>query len=222
MEFQAQEEASQLPRKIKGLATTIFVGVLIWVVFQLVILLLTFFELHYYLPSSLYLPVFTLVPMLMVGGLLIAVIGSAIFLYNANKNVRAAGAKELQFTSNWAVGIFFTPVINLIVGFSVVSELYRASKFSLQAAEHEQWRDLRTPFIFYLWAFCWLLGWVLLLPGPREMLFESLPLYSPVLAFFLFLLTFLIQWLAGIFWVVIVRKILKVQVEMFIPKNETN
>ena len=62
---------------------------------------------------------------------LIIFLGGGIIVFKwikeANKNVRALGAKDLSFTPGWAVGWFFIPFANLFKPFKVMNEIWSAS-----------------------------------------------------------------------------------------------
>ena len=45
----------------------------------------------------------------------------------ANKNVRALGAKNLEFSPGWAVGWFFVPIANLFKPYKVMNEIWSAT-----------------------------------------------------------------------------------------------
>ena len=45
----------------------------------------------------------------------------------ANKNVRALGAKNLEFSPGWAVGWFFVPIANLFKPYKVMNEIWAAT-----------------------------------------------------------------------------------------------
>src|SRR5947209_8456564 len=44
---------------------------------------------------------------------LTTVVVFGMWIYRANHNVRALGARELRYTPGWAVGWFFVPILNL-------------------------------------------------------------------------------------------------------------
>jgi hypothetical protein len=45
----------------------------------------------------------------------------------ANENVRALGAKNLEFSPGWAVGWFFVPIANLFKPYKVMNEIWSAT-----------------------------------------------------------------------------------------------
>ena len=49
------------------------------------------------------------------------------WLVRANKNARALGARDMEFTPGWMVGWFFVPLANLFKPYEAVEELYLAS-----------------------------------------------------------------------------------------------
>ena len=67
------------------------------------------------------------------------------WLVRANKNARALGARDMEFTPGWMVGWFFVPLANLFKPYEAVEELYLASD---PGSDAESWgaRRCRAPF----------------------------------------------------------------------------
>lgn len=66
-----------------------------------------------------------------IGRVCVHVISGLIFfrwLFIANKNVRALGAKDLVYTPGWMIGCYFVPIANLIWPCYSMIELSKASK----------------------------------------------------------------------------------------------
>lgn len=51
-----------------------------------------------------------------------------VWLHRAARNVRALGATSLEFTPGWTVGYFFIPVINLVMPYLAVREIWQHSR----------------------------------------------------------------------------------------------
>jgi len=50
-----------------------------------------------------------------------------VWIYLANKNVRALGARGMEHTPGWCVGWFFVPIANLYMPYQAIREVYQAS-----------------------------------------------------------------------------------------------
>jgi len=91
-----------------------------------------------------------------IGGLFIAVnlAAAVVFLMwinRAHKNLPPLGATNLRFTSGWAVGWFFVPIMSLFRPYQVVSEIMRASSPNANMVDSNSWRELPTPAIVGWW-----------------------------------------------------------------------
>lgn len=71
-------------------------------------------------------------------------------LSRANRNARAMGARNMDFTPGWCMGWFFVPVANLFKPYQAVAETWRASVVS------DNWRNNAVSPIVGLWWACWL------------------------------------------------------------------
>lgn len=60
--------------------------------------------------------------------LLLNVVLFCFWLHRAAGNLRALGARRLEFTPGWTVGWFFVPVANLVMPYRTVRELWLASR----------------------------------------------------------------------------------------------
>ena len=83
----------------------------------------------------------TQAPLGILGGVLFFV-----WVYRANKNIRALGAQNLKFTPGWCVGWFFIPFANFWMPYRAVREISKASMnpHCWQSEEVE-------PFVNYWW-----------------------------------------------------------------------
>ncbi|QDU65753.1 hypothetical protein Pla86_08180 [Planctomycetes bacterium Pla86] len=77
------------------------------------------------------------------------------WIFVANKNVRALGARGLRASPGWAVGSFFVPIASLWIPFQAMKELWLAS---YQPAD---WRGGTTAGLVRAWWAAWLVNWVL-------------------------------------------------------------
>jgi len=68
------------------------------------------------------------------------------------RNVRAFGARNLQFTPGWAVGYYFIPVLSLWKPFQAMEEIWRAS------ASPELWEHEKSGALLGCWWTFWILA----------------------------------------------------------------
>lgn len=72
------------------------------------------------------------------------------WLYLANANARALGADDLLGSPGWAVGWFLIPILNLVMPFMTVRDMWKAS------ANPKDWQAGSAPAAIGLWWACWL------------------------------------------------------------------
>jgi hypothetical protein len=73
-----------------------------------------------------------------------------VWLYRAEVNVRALGAEDMMVSPGWAVGWFFVPLVQLVMPFVAVRELWKAS------ATPRDWQLGASSPLIPLWWACWL------------------------------------------------------------------
>lgn len=81
---------------------------------------------------------------------LATVVVFGMWIYRANNNVRALGARDLRYTPGWAVGWFFVPILNLWKPYQAMSDLWRASR------RPADWMRTSAGPILGLWWALWL------------------------------------------------------------------
>lgn len=86
------------------------------------------------------------------------VIVHCVWTNRMNKNARALGARDMEYTPGWAVGWFFVPIANLFKPFSATNEIYRASE---PGPDGVGWKEEPTPGILSFWWACWIIGNIL-------------------------------------------------------------
>ncbi len=89
----------------------------------------------------------------MLGGLvgLAQIIVGIIWMYRASENVTRLGITDRTFGPGWAVGAWFIPVANLVLGWFVIREIWKGSQPGVTNAD---WKQLRMPaWIIAWWAF---------------------------------------------------------------------
>jgi hypothetical protein len=71
------------------------------------------------------------------------------WIYLANSNARALGAQDMMVSPGWAVGWFFVPLMNLVMPFMMMRELWKAS------AKPSDWQLEPAPAAILLWWVLW-------------------------------------------------------------------
>jgi len=70
----------------------------------------------------------------------------------ANKNARALGARDMEFTPGWAIGWYFIPIANLWKPYQAMLEIWRASSGS------PDWKSAGTSGTLQGWWAAWLVA----------------------------------------------------------------
>jgi hypothetical protein len=73
-----------------------------------------------------------------------------VWLYRAEINARALGAEDMMVSPPWAVGWFFVPLVQLVMPFMAVRELWKAS------ATPRDWQLGPASPVIALWWACWI------------------------------------------------------------------
>jgi hypothetical protein len=85
---------------------------------------------------------------------LVVLIGCAFvvlkWIYRANANVRALGAKDMKFTPGWAVGWYFVPILWLWKPYQAMKEIWKAS------SDPSDWTNASVPPLLPWWWFFWI------------------------------------------------------------------
>jgi len=82
--------------------------------------------------------------------LILATVGLFIaWLYRSRVNVRAFGARRLQWARNWSVLAFLIPVANLLLPYAVIREVWQAS--DPRATDPLEWKLVRPGRLLRLW-----------------------------------------------------------------------
>ncbi len=75
-----------------------------------------------------------------------------IWMYRASNNVTLAGIKDRTWGPGWAVGAWFIPVANVVLGFFVVREIWRGSQ---PGANDSNWKQIPVPAWIMVWWAAW-------------------------------------------------------------------
>lgn len=76
----------------------------------------------------------------------------ALWIYQANKNCRALGAKSMQFTPGWCIGWFLIPVLQMWMPYKAIKEIWKSS------SDANHWAMVDSSAVMKLWWFCYLLS----------------------------------------------------------------
>jgi hypothetical protein len=79
-----------------------------------------------------------------------AYIFGGMWIYRAACNVRALGAQGLDDKPGWAVGWYFVPLMNLVMPFRALQQIWQGSR------SPRQWKKLPTPGLLRWWWGLWL------------------------------------------------------------------
>jgi hypothetical protein len=122
----------------------------------------------------------TIVIALLVLGLAVLEIGVYIativfflmWLYRSYENLPAFGVRrgDIEYSSGWAVGSFFVPIVLLIIPYRAIRELWRKSVPN----QSNMFREMSPPAFFPLWWATWLVNLVIGQIYMRTM-FQDLP-----------------------------------------------
>lgn len=88
----------------------------------------------------------------MMACVLASVVAVSVWVYLAHDNLRALGLAELKYAPGWAVGSFFVPVVNLVVPFQAMRNLYNRSMGEDAHLAHESAPDVSS------WWTCYIVG----------------------------------------------------------------
>jgi hypothetical protein len=77
------------------------------------------------------------------------------WIYLAQRNLPALGARHMRFRPGWAVGSFFVPIVNLWVPFQAMRDLAKASR----SPQHWELEDTPAPII--VWWVLWIVSEIL-------------------------------------------------------------
>lgn len=81
----------------------------------------------------------------------------SVWVYRANRNARALGARDMTFSPGWCVGWFFVPIMNLFKPYQAVKEIWKASNPSTAGS----WQQGESPGLVTLWWALWIIWCVL-------------------------------------------------------------
>lgn len=75
------------------------------------------------------------------------------WVYYVHRNLRALQNESLEFTSGWAVGWFFVPIMHLYKPFQAVREIWRCSDPETIGEGKPVWFQIRVPLVRWWWGF---------------------------------------------------------------------
>jgi hypothetical protein len=72
-----------------------------------------------------------------------------LWTYAARSNLRALGARSLDYTTTWSVAGWWVPGLNVVRPYQVLREIWKAS--DPDTADRFAWKQLRTPALLVFW-----------------------------------------------------------------------
>lgn len=79
------------------------------------------------------------------------------WIHRAHRNLSALGARNLRFSSGWAVGYWFIPIMNFFRPYQVVKEIWKASDPNTDPADASSWQNATTSSVIGWWWAFWLI-----------------------------------------------------------------
>lgn len=97
--------------------------------------------------------------MISLTGLVTLVLGVLfiVWFHRAYRDAEALGHRDLRFSAGWAIGAWFIPVANFVIGKMMVNDVWRASDPSLAPGD-PSWRDRPVAGIVNAWWALWVIG----------------------------------------------------------------
>lgn len=74
-----------------------------------------------------------------------------LWFYRMHKNLFALRVDGLRFSSDWAVGCFFIPILNLFRPYQVAAEIVKGSNSTHSSVGNESWKTSPIPVIVIVW-----------------------------------------------------------------------
>jgi len=112
----------------------------------------------------------TVLRKLLAGGQLALLVATAaafiVWLQRCRTNLRALGARRMDYRTGWSVAAFLVPVLHLVLPYLVVSEVWRASQPGVR--DPFAWKDERASLLVPAW-WLTLVSYVALELGPFAM-----------------------------------------------------
>lgn len=105
-----------------------------------------------------------MVGMAAIGTLILFLTTAVVFCcwkYRAYKNLKALGARELEYSPGWAVGYYFIPLLHLVRPAQVMSEIWRASGPEVKTEGPAAWKALKPTHLITGWWAAWITSGIL-------------------------------------------------------------
>jgi hypothetical protein len=79
-----------------------------------------------------------------------------LWFYRVHRNLRGLGAAGLEYSSGWAVGGFFVPILNLFRPYQIAREVWKGSDPNADPADPTAWRLAPVSPLLLGWWLAWL------------------------------------------------------------------
>ena len=73
------------------------------------------------------------------------------WVYRAHRNLTAMNAHDLDYSSGWALVLFFVPLVNLVSPYRIVREIWKGSTFATGTSDAPSWRSLKSSPMLVTW-----------------------------------------------------------------------
>ncbi len=87
-----------------------------------------------------------------------AIIAFLMWLNRASKNLQLLGVHDQRFSSGWAVGWWFVPIMSLFRPYQVVKEIWKGSRAVSQQDSWEDWTSTSASPMLTWWWWIWLIA----------------------------------------------------------------
>jgi hypothetical protein len=87
---------------------------------------------------------------------IVTVVTFCMWIYRAHDNLRFLAVSGLEFTSGWAVGWFFIPIMNLFKPMQAAQEIYKASDPALPLSSPFGWKKATGSALIGTWWGLWI------------------------------------------------------------------
>ncbi len=84
------------------------------------------------------------------------VVAFLFWFYRAHQNLTFGGLSSLRYTHGWAVGSFFIPILNFVLPYRAMGEVYKGSLALTEDMDIESWQSLPlSPLVNWWWVLFW-------------------------------------------------------------------
>ncbi|MBE0642522.1 MAG: DUF4328 domain-containing protein [Bacteroidetes bacterium] len=74
-----------------------------------------------------------------------------VFMHNAYRNIMQPVIANRRFSPGWTIGAFLIPVVNIVLPYSVMREIWQCSRALIRSHVDGHWREEERPLVLRLW-----------------------------------------------------------------------